>query len=127
MTKGYWLVGLFHQSNALWIFCSTLFTLHALTFPMNFSLEQQDQQRQAQSNISENPNPRKGSMKSDEQRQQESDIKKSSPTEPQRETSKYEEGASQEIARNKEAMDPSEKKLEQSETFSSEPVRETTK
>jgi len=94
---------------------------------MNFSLEQQDQQRQAQSNISENPNPRKGSMKSDEQRQQESDIKKSSPTEPQRETSKYEEGASQEIARNKEAMDPSEKKLEQSETFSSEPVRETTK
>ncbi len=115
----------------MFIFCSTVFALHALTFPMNFSLGQQDQQRQAQSNKSENVSaeaqPRKPSLKSDEQRQLEADINKGSSAEPSRETSKNEGGAYQEVARKKEAMDPSERKLEQNEPLGGEPVRETTK
>jgi len=64
---------------------------------------------------------KKSQVKSDEQRQQEADVKSSS-TEPQRETSKKIEGAEQEVARSKQALNESE-----NETLGSEPVSETTK
>jgi len=124
-TKGYWLVGLAHQANAIWVLCSTLFTLHALTFPMSFSLDQGQRQSETEeiSKESESSSSKKSPEKSDEQRQQERDIKGSS-TEPQRETSKKIEGAEQEIARNKQAM---EKNFGENESLGSEPVQETTK
>jgi len=131
LTKGYWLVGLFHQANAIWILTSTLFTLHALTFPMSFSLEQG--QRQSESapkesfqNPSESDLKKKSSMKSDEQRQQEADITGGS-TEPARETTKKIEGAEQEIARSKEDLDQPEKKFGGNVNLGGEPVQETTK
>jgi len=75
-TTGYWLVGIFHQSNAIWLLSLSLLALHSISFASNegFEKEHREQSKNPKNiektkevNLNENINPKQSSNDQDEQ------------------------------------------------------------